>query len=71
MTPPQGAIPNLTDLPGEDTNPVAGAAGEMYFLSERDGRPVNVYRAALTSRRKGRGGDRLPHPSGALPLACR
>lgn len=43
-----GRHTNLTDLPGEDTNPVAGAAGEMYFLSERDGRPVNVYRAALT-----------------------
>ncbi len=42
-----GSHTNLTDLPGEDTNPVAGADGEMYFLSERGGLPVNVYRAAI------------------------
>ena len=43
-----GAHTNLTARGGEDTNPVAGAAdGEFFFLSERDGKTVNVFRATV------------------------
>ncbi|MDE6287449.1 MAG: peptidase S41, partial [Muribaculaceae bacterium] len=38
---------NLTSRGGEDTNPVAASDGTFYFLSERDGATVNVYKAPL------------------------
>ncbi|MCM1021234.1 MAG: S41 family peptidase [Muribaculum sp.] len=39
---------NLTAHPGEDRNPVASPDGKtMYFLSERDGKTMNVYSAPL------------------------
>lgn len=42
-----GTHRNLTDRGGEDTNPVAGENGKFYFLSERDGKTVNVYSATI------------------------
>lgn len=42
-----GSHRNLTARGGEDTNPVAGAGSTFYFLSERDGKTVNVYSATL------------------------
>lgn len=41
-----GKHTNLTARGGEDTQPVA-AGEDFYWLSERDGRTVNVYRAPL------------------------
>lgn len=39
---------NLTAHAGEDRNPVAGTDGKtMYFLSERDGKSMNVYAAPI------------------------
>ncbi|MBD5186207.1 MAG: peptidase S41 [Bacteroidales bacterium] len=39
-----GRHTNLTAHPGEDRNPVMGADGHtVFFLSERDGAPMNVY----------------------------
>lgn len=39
---------NLTAHAGEDRNPVAGTDGKtMYFLSERDGKTMNVYAASI------------------------
>ena len=43
-----GKHTNLTDLGGEDTNPVALSASEFAFLSERNGSTVNVYSAPLS-----------------------
>lgn len=45
---------NLTLRGGEDTNPVAGADGTFYFLSERNGSPVNVYAATLSDPKNAR-----------------
>ena len=45
---------NLTLRGGEDTNPVAGADGTFYFLSERNGSPVNVYAATLNDPKNAR-----------------
>lgn len=42
-----GKHTNLTKRGGEDTNPVAGEAPTFYFLSERDGKTVNVYEATV------------------------
>ncbi len=42
-----GRHTNLTDRGGEDTNPVADGDASFLFLSERDGKPVNVYRATV------------------------
>lgn len=41
-----GKHTNLTSRGGEDTNPVA-VANDFYFLSERDGKTVNVFSASL------------------------
>lgn len=38
---------NLTARGGEDTEPVAGNGDEFFFLSERNGSTVNVYRATI------------------------
>ena len=43
-----GKHTNLTDLGGEDTNPVALSASEFAFLSERNGSTVNVYSAPFS-----------------------
>lgn len=43
--PATGTHTNLTDRGGEDTNPVAAGNDEFYFLSERNGSTVNVYKA--------------------------
>ena len=44
-----GSHKNLTARGGEDTNPVAGEGDTFYFLSERDGRTVNVYSASTAN----------------------
>lgn len=44
--PASGRHTNLTQREGEDRNPVAASDG-FYFLSERDGGSMNVYRSAL------------------------
>ncbi len=44
-----GKHSNLTARGGEDTEPVAAGADEFYFLSERDGHTVNVYRASVAN----------------------
>lgn len=41
-----GKHTNLTNRPGEDLNPVV-AGQDLYFLSERNGGTMNVYRAPL------------------------
>lgn len=41
-----GRHSQLTTNRGEDRNPVMGADGRVYFLSERDGGSFNVYAAA-------------------------
>lgn len=41
-----GKHTQLTTNVGEDRNPVPGADGRIYFLSERDGGSFNVYAAA-------------------------
>lgn len=41
---------NLTNRPGEDRNPVMGIdASTVYFLSERDGKTMNVYSFPLSN----------------------
>lgn len=47
-----GRHTNLTKRGGEDTNPVSGDNGDYYFLSERDGKTVNVYKANTGSDAK-------------------
>ena len=44
-----GRHTNLTARGGEDTNPVVGRDGIFYFLSERDGKTVNVYEASTAN----------------------
>lgn len=44
-----GRHTNLTARGGEDTNPVAGPDGKFYFLSERNGKTVNVYEASTSN----------------------
>ena len=41
---------NLTDVGGENTNPVMGEGSDYYFLSERLGLPVNVYKVSMKNR---------------------
>lgn len=43
-----GKHQNLMNRPGEDRDPVV-AGDELYFLSERDGGSMNVYRAPLSN----------------------
>ncbi len=43
-----GKYTNLTDRPGEDRNPVVAADNStVYFLSERDGKTMNVYKGSV------------------------
>ncbi len=42
-----GRHTNLTARGGEDTNPVAAGDDRFYFLSERDGKTVNVFEATF------------------------
>ena len=44
-----GRHTNLTARGGEDTNPVTGPDGKFYFLSERNGKTVNVYEASTSN----------------------
>lgn len=47
---PAGKHTNLTNRGGENLNPVAGEDGDtFYFLSERDGGTMNVYRSTVSS----------------------
>lgn len=46
--PADGSHANLTNHAGEDRNPVALADGTVYFLSERNGGSMNVYKASLS-----------------------
>ncbi len=41
---------NLTNLGGEDTNPVVGENNDYYYLSERQGMTVNVFKASMKNR---------------------
>lgn len=43
----QNAHTRLTSNPGEDRNPIIGADGRIYFLSERNGGSFNVYAAPV------------------------
>lgn len=49
--PATGKHTNLTAHPGEDRSPVA-AGSDFYFLSERDGGSMNVYKAPLADASK-------------------
>lgn len=40
---------NLTNRGGEDTNPVDIDADRFYFLSERDGKTVNVFESSISN----------------------
>lgn len=43
-----GKFTKLTSNAGEDRNPVVAADGKtLYFLSERDGKPFNIYKSTL------------------------
>lgn len=45
---PQKRFSKLTDNPGEDRNPVVSRDGRtLYFLSERNGKSFNIYRAPV------------------------
>lgn len=46
-----GKHTNLTKRPGEDLDPVVGG-NDVYFLSERNGGTMNVYRAPLSDMSK-------------------
>lgn len=46
-----GKHTNLTARPGEDLEPVVGG-NDLFFLSERDGGTMNVYRAPLSDPKK-------------------
>ncbi len=41
---------NLTNIGGENLNPVMGEGSDYYFLSERRGSTMNVYKASLKNR---------------------
>ncbi len=43
-----GQHTNLTHIAGEDRNPVLGPDGQVYFLSERNGGSMNVWRFAMS-----------------------
>ncbi|MCC8112763.1 MAG: peptidase S41 [Bacteroidales bacterium] len=45
--PASGSHTNVTAHAGEDRNPVAVSDSEIYFLSERNGGSMNVYRASV------------------------
>ena len=40
---------NLTNRGGEDTNPVDIDGDKFYFLSERDGKTVNVFESSISN----------------------
>ncbi|MGM9736812.1 MAG: S41 family peptidase [Candidatus Cryptobacteroides sp.] len=45
-----GTFKKLSDYKGEDRNPVFAADGDtFYYLSERDGKAMNVYRSSLSA----------------------
>ncbi|MGM9766560.1 MAG: S41 family peptidase [Candidatus Cryptobacteroides sp.] len=45
-----GTFKQLSDYKGEDRNPVFAADGDtFYYLSERDGKAMNVYRSSLSA----------------------
>lgn len=44
-----GRHTNLTNRGGEDTDPVVASNSEFYFLSERNGSTVNVYKASINN----------------------
>jgi len=46
---PDGKHTNLTMRGGEDLNPVAVDADKFLFLSERDGKTINVYEASVSN----------------------
>lgn len=43
----KGTHRNLTNIGGEDRNPVMGAGNTFYFLSERNGGSMNVYEMSI------------------------
>lgn len=44
-----GSHKNLTNRPGEDTNPVAAPDGNFYYLSELPGQTYNVFKASIAN----------------------
>ncbi len=45
----EGAFRKLSDYKGEDRNPVFASDGDtFYYLSERDGKAMNIYRSSLS-----------------------
>ena len=45
-----GTFTKLSDFEGEDRNPVFAADGDtFYYLSERDGKAMNIYRSSLSA----------------------
>ena len=48
-----GSFTKMSDFKGEDRNPVFAADGDtFYYLSERDGKAMNVFRSSLSSPRE-------------------
>lgn len=48
-----GTFKKLSDYAGEDRNPVFAADGDtFYYLSERDGKAMNIYRSSLSAPEK-------------------
>lgn len=48
-----GTFKKLSDYKGEDRNPVFASDGDtFYYLSERDGKAMNVYRSSISSPEK-------------------
>ena len=48
-----GTFRKLSDYIGEDRNPVFAADGDtFYYLSERDGKAMNIYRSSLSAPEK-------------------
>ena len=49
----EGSFKKLSDFDGEDRNPVFAADGDtFYYLSERDGKALNVYKSSLRAPEK-------------------
>ena len=49
----EGTFKKLSDYAGEDRNPVFASDGDtFYYLSERDGNAMNIYRSSLSSPEK-------------------
>lgn len=50
--PATGKHTKIVNHPGEDRDPIATADGMLYFLSERDGGSMNIYKAPISDTSK-------------------